>query len=320
MKLGLVLSGGGARGAFEAGVIGALQDAHVRPTILSGTSAGALNAAGLAAGLDADRLARLWTSLRDRDVYRQRQDWWRLPRPVGLLGGGNIARRLLSSVGWTWLWDAAPLRRTLVAALGGVRVPLVGDAVLVVSAVEVASGRLVRFSSADPPPHRRSDRFRTVAVDVDHLLASAAIPLLFRPARPGGGGLFWDGGVVANTPLAPALAFEPDAVIVVMTSELNDARPAPRSLAEAVSRVVLSAQRFGLETDLARAEEVNALCRTGQAPVGRKVVDLLVVGPGDSDLGDPLRFDGREAAALVALGRRVGADAVRRWRDEGRLP
>ncbi len=319
MKLGLVLSGGGARGAFEAGVVAALEDAGVRPTVLSGTSAGALNAAGVAAGFGADRLAAFWTSIRDRDVYRQRRDVWRLLRPAGLLGDGNAAERLLDSVGWTWLWDPSPLRRTLVAAFGGERIPVAAGTVLAVSAVAAASGRLVRFTSADPPPHRRTDRFRTVTLDVDHLLASAAIPLLFRPAALRTG-LFWDGGVVANTPIAPALAYEPDTVVVVTTSELREDRPPPRSLLQAVSRVVVSAQRFGLETDLARAETVNELCRAQPQRRDRKLVDLLLVGPGAHDLGDPLHFDPGSARRLVTLGSKVGAAAVRRWRDEGRLP
>jgi len=226
MKLGLVLSGGGSRGAFEAGVIAAMEQAGLRPAVVSGTSAGALNAAGMAAGLGADSLATWWGSIADAQVYRMRRDIWRLLRPAGLLGPGNVAARLLRSVGWTWLWDIEPLRRTVIEALGGQRVPSRDDLVLAVSAVEVTSGELVRFVSARPPPERRSDRYRAVDIDVDHLLASAAVPLLFKPARVGGV-LHWDGGIVANTPIAPALAFEPDAVIVVMTARRDRKRPEP---------------------------------------------------------------------------------------------
>ncbi|CAN5701265.1 MAG: patatin-like phospholipase family protein [Actinomycetota bacterium] len=319
MKLGLVLSGGGSRGAFEAGVIAAMEQAGLRPAVVSGTSAGALNAAGMAAGLGADSLATWWGSIADAQVYRMRRDIWRLLRPAGLLGPGNVAARLLRSVGWTWLWDIEPLRRTVIEALGGQRVPSRDDLVLAVSAVEVTSGELVRFVSARPPPERRSDRYRAVDIDVDHLLASAAVPLLFKPARVGGV-LHWDGGIVANTPIAPALAFEPDAVIVVMTARRDRKRPEPASLADAVGRYLDAVQRFSLEADLARAHTINELVRSAPRATTKRFVDLLVVEPDVADLGDALNFDPATARRLIAAGHDVGSAAIARWRSQGRLP
>jgi NTE family protein len=318
VKLGLVLSGGGSRGAFEAGVIAAVEQAGLRPAVVSGTSAGALNAAGMAAGLGADGLATWWASIADAQVYRMRQDVWRLLRPAGLLGPGNVAERLLRSVGWTWLWDITPLRRTLIAALGGERVPVRDDLVVAVSAVEVTSGELVRFVSAEPPSRRRSDRYRAVALNVDHLLASAAVPLLFRPARVDGV-LHWDGGIVANTPIAPALAFEPDAVIVVMTARRDRKRPEPESLADAIGRYLDAVQRFSLEADLARARTINELVRSAPQATTKRFVDLLVVEPDIADLGDALTFDPATARRLIAAGHDAGAAAIARWRSQGRL-
>lgn len=319
MRLGLVLSGGGAKAAFEAGVFAAMQDQGLRPQVVSGTSAGALNAAGVAAGFDAGRLAQLWASVSDADVYEQRRDVWRLLRPAGLFGDGNLAERLLDAVGWTWLWDPAPLRATVVRALGGERVPVVDGTVLAVSAVEVASGRLVRFTSAEPPPQRRSDRFRVGPLDVDHLLASAAIPLLFRPARVADVA-HWDGGIVANTPIAPAMAYEPDAVIVVTTSTPDDNRPEPLTLAETVSRLVDAVQRFTLEADLARAEAVNLVAEAAPGATPKRKVELLVIGPGTHDLGDTLHFEPAKARRLVEIGHEVAAQALAGWRVEDRLP
>jgi len=319
VKLGLVLSGGGSRGAFEAGVIAAVEEAGLRPAVVSGTSAGALNAAGMAAGLGADGLATWWGSITDSQVYRMRHDVWRLLRPSGLRGPGSVAERLLRSVGWTWLWDITPLRRTLIEALGGERVPTRDDLVVAVSAVEVTSGELVRFVSAEPSPQRRDQRYRTVVIDVDHLLASAAIPLLLRPARVDGV-LHWDGGIVANTPIAPALAFEPDAVVVVMTARRDRQRPEPASLADAIGRYLDAVQRFSLEADLARAHAVNELVRVAPQATTKRFVDLLVVEPDAMDLGDALSFDPATARRLIAAGRDVGTTAIAGWRAQGRLP
>src|SRR5688500_11843576 len=105
MRLGLVLSGGGATGAFEVGVVAAMEEAGLRAEVLSGTSAGALNAAGLACGLDAAALGRLWTSERGTDVFRLRADLWNLVNLPGLLGHGtdSLVQRVLRGIGWPWL-------------------------------------------------------------------------------------------------------------------------------------------------------------------------------------------------------------------------
>lgn len=318
MSVGLVLSGGGARGAFEAGVVAAVEDAGIEISVVSGTSAGAVNAAGLAAGFSADRLAALWASLSDAQVYRQRWDLWNLVRPAGLVGSGSWSERLLRTVGWTWLWDWQPLRRTLTRIFGGEQVPVTGRVPLVVSSVQVTGGDLVRFASARPP--RPRDDVVETGITVDHLIASAAIPLLFRPGHVGGDP-YWDGGIVANTPLAPALSWLPDAVVVVTTTTLRRPAPVPRSLAQAVTLLVDTVQRFTLEADLALAEQVNRRVRAGRGAAAddRREVDILLIEPLGRDLGDGLRFDPGQARRNFALGRAVGAEALQNWRREGRL-
>ncbi|HVM00582.1 MAG TPA: patatin-like phospholipase family protein [Egibacteraceae bacterium] len=318
MRLGLVLSGGGAKGSFEAGVLAAVEDAGLRPEVVSGTSAGALNAAALAAGFDAARLAALWTSVSDRDVFRLRRDVWRLPRLRGFAEGGNLAGRLLAAIGWTWFLDTAPLRRTLVEMLGGERVPVRDGLVVTISAVDEATGELVRFTNAPPPPHRTSPRYRVVGLHVDHLLASAAIPLVFRPGVVDGV-RYWDGGLVANTPLAPALAYEPDTVIVVTTATRERPAPPPGNLGAALSLLIDNALRHSLLNDLARAGALNTLASAAPAATGARQVDFLLVEPAGLDLGDGLRFDPRRAARNIALGREAGARAIAGWRKEGRL-
>lgn len=310
--LGLVLSGGAANGAFEAGVVAAMHEAGLRPTVLSGTSAGGLNAAALAVGMDASALADLWRATAARDVYRLRRDVWRLLRLRGLLRRAGLAGRVLDAIGWTWLMDTAPLRRRLVDVLGGERVDVGDGLVLALSAVEAASGDLVRFTNVLPPERRAGPRFRRVDLGVEHLMATSAIPLLFRPADVDGEG-FWDGGLVANTPLAPSLAYEPEAVVVVTTA--TRVRPArePASLGEAVSLLIDNVLAHSLAADLRRAEAVNELCRVAGETPWRRLVDLLVVEPTGLDLGGGLDFSRELAERRIRLGREVGAKAIEQW-------
>lgn len=319
MRLGLVLSGGGAKGSFEAGVVAAIEDAGLHPEIVTGTSAGALNAAGLAAGFDADRLAAMWTSVTDADVFRARRDIWRLPRVQGLWERRSLVGRLLAKIGWTWYLDTTPLRHTLVDMLGGERVPVRDGLVAVVAAVEKATGELVRFTNAEPPAHRASARFRVVDLHVDHLMASAAIPLLFRPGVVDGG-RFWDGGLVANTPLASALAYEPDTVIVVTTATRARPAPPPEHLGAALSLLIDNVLQHSLLNDLARARALNELACVAPERTAARDVRFLLVEPVGLDLGEALRFDPRQAERNIVLGRETGARALEGWRSEGQLP
>lgn len=312
MRLGLVLSGGGAHGAFAAGVVAAVEEAGLTPTVLSGTSAGALNAAALGHGLDAAALGQAWRGIRARDVYRLRRDVWRLPRPAGWWSGGHVAERALDGIGWTHLLDTAPLRRTLRDVLGGDEVRVRDDVVVAVSAVEKATGALVRFASALPPPHRRTPRFRHVALTVDHLLASAAIPLAFAPSEIDDA-TYWDGGIVANTPLAPAMAFEPDAVLVVTSATRRRPAPAPASLGESLGLLLDNVLAFSLDADLETARLVNELCRLDPDRRDRREVDLHVVAPTGLELGGVLDFDRALTERRLAAGLEIGRRELDAW-------
>lgn len=305
----MVLAGGGAAGAFEVGVIEAVEAHGLAPAVLSGTSAGALNAAGVAHGLDAAELAELWRATDSADVYRLRRDVWRLPRPRGLLSGGGVWDRLLNAVGWSHLFSTSPLRRTLVTAFGGELVDVTPGVVLAVSSVEVGTGELVRFVSELPPPARRSARYREVPIGVDHLMGSAAIPLLFPPA-PLDDASFWDAGLVANTPLAPALAYEPDLTIVVTTATRRRPAPMPASLAEGISLLLDNVLANSLASDIARAREINRLLAEECGESAKRPVELLVIEPIGEDLGDSLDFSREAAEYRLAVGRRLGEEAL----------
>ncbi len=319
--MALVLSGGGAKGAFEAGVIARLEQAGVVPRTLSGTSAGAINAAALAVGMPADELVELWSSMRSRDVYRFRRDLYRLVRPWHLfghpdrllgLGTWTASAHLLDSIGWSWIFDTSPLRKLLVRLLGGEELPIAPGRVLTVSVVEAASGRQLQFAS-ELPPDRPHGAYVETAMTVDHVLASAAIPGLFRPQRIDGE-LYWDGGLVSNTPLQAALPFCPDRAFVVATGAIERQGVEPNSLEQVVSLMADHVMRFGIVSDLDHAETVNRLVRASPEATYHRDVELIpiVPEPRPTGLGRFLDFEPEIARDLIQAGRDAAERALRR--------
>ena len=319
MDVAIALSGGGARGAFEAGVLAALADVGLRPRVLSGTSAGALNAAAIAAGLDAEELVAVWRSLESRDVYRVRKDVHRLLRPWHLishprrllgLGPYTSSAHLLESIGWNWLLDMAPLRDRLVDLLGTDRVGVADDRVLTVSCVNVGTGELVRFTNRPPAD---DDGFVTTEMTIDHVLASAAIPGLFRPVVIDGHA-YWDGGLVANTPLRTALDYQPEVLFVVATGAVDRRVTRPVSLGGTVALMVDHIMRFAMVADLEYADSINALIRSAPGAAGTDPTRIVPIVPDESGIGIGrlLDFEPEVAARQIAMGRRAAREALDR--------
>jgi NTE family protein len=309
-KVALVLTGGGARAAYQVGVLQGLvrQFPHASFDIVTGVSAGAINALFLASrGPDLERavgeLCDLWRRLRIEDVFRV--DSISLVRHllgwgVQLISGGSPASPRLRG-----LVDTTPLRRLLAEAL-----PDRGDGViagveenlarcrpmaLAVTTLDYATGQTVTWvAGCDIPswerPMRRSVR---AAFTIDHALASAALPLLFPAVRLGD---HWhgDGGMRLSAPLSPALHLGADRILAIATGH-------PKSFAEAQRPAVMGypppAQVLGqllnavfldvIDDDALRLERSNAFLR--DLPAGRRrgyrLVDLLVVRP-SLDLGE----------------------------------
>jgi NTE family protein len=214
-RVAMILSGGGARGAYEVGVLSYIFDdvarmrgAPPKIDILSGTSVGAINACYLAAhltdpALGIRRLVELWTDLQLSHVlgFGLRQV---VSLPKLLMGGAAEGtglfdvRPMADLVQREISWRAVTrcLRRRLLRALS-------------VSCTEVSTGRTVVFMQTSPdavipgtaPPRTL---FRADRIGPPHALASAAIPILFPPVRIDRE-LYLDGGLRQNTPIAPAL-------------------------------------------------------------------------------------------------------------------
>jgi NTE family protein len=237
--VGLVLAGGGARGAYEAGVLSVLlpllQARGQRPTVLVGSSVGAINAAylGGSAHLDAGQAAAgLVDRCRETTLAQVLRPILREQLP---LLGARLAGSLFSVPGVhvASLLDPSPVERNLRegndwAALRRNIDDGVLDAVAVV-ATAVRSERTVVFcdAAAGAPRHRSHvlDYVRT-RLGVEHAQAAAAIPLLFPPARvqrpPAAAGWYVDGGIRLNTPIKPALDLGVDRLVVIATSSVGE--------------------------------------------------------------------------------------------------
>ena len=214
-RVAAILSGGGARGAYEVGVLWYVFDelARVRKQspkvdILCGTSVGAINACYLAAhlgdpALGMRRLVELWTELELTRVLG-----------FGLKQMVSIPRLLLGGAGaGAGLFDVTPMAELVQreiswrAVYRGLRKKELRA--LTISTTEVSTGRTVVFIQTSPDvviPDAAPPRtlFRADHIGPQHALASAAIPLLFPPVRIEDE-LYLDGGLRQNTPIAPAL-------------------------------------------------------------------------------------------------------------------
>ena len=216
----LVLSGGGARAAYQVGFLRHLARAHprFRPDILTGVSAGALNAVFLASHpgpfpVAVRALSELWASLSIERVFRV--EAWRLARNVlawglRLLSGGSSA-----APGVRGLVDAAPLVRLVGGALDPKNEGLVHVReriargklkALAVTATSYATGQTVTFVECGAcTTWARSNRLSVrTEIAVRHVLASSALPFFF-PAVEIDGHWYGDGGVRLAAPLSPAL-------------------------------------------------------------------------------------------------------------------
>lgn len=238
-KTALVLPGGGARGAYQAGVLKAVAEI-TRPggnpfPIICGVSAGAINSAVLASHghefhLGVQRLEHFWASMFCGRIYRT--DGWSVLRSVlqwaaSLALGGKGVPHPQS------LLDNAPLRHFLESTL---QLPGIARAIasghlhgVAVTASAYTNASAISFYQADErvqPWTRERRRGQPAELTVDHLLASAALPLIF-PAQRIGAEYFGDGGMRMITPLSPAIHLGAERMLIIST---RDEKPDPTPL------------------------------------------------------------------------------------------
>jgi NTE family protein len=277
--VGLVLTGGGARAAYQVGAIRAMAEIlGPGPTpfdVLSGISAGAINAIGLATGADdfpksAEALAATWAGLTPDRIYRTGA--LRLAR-IGSRWLRDLSTGGVAKTGINYLLDPAPLR-VLVEKdlpLGRMRRHLRAGRLrgVAVSATNYNTGSGVTFfeASADVQPWARATRVGLRArITADHVMASAAIPVFFPPVAIQGA-FFGDGCVRMHYPMSPAIHLGADRVVAISQRYLGP--PAETAAREAratspsmpmseIAGVLLNAVFLdSLDSDLERLQRIN---------------------------------------------------------------
>ena len=313
MKTGLVLPGGGARGAFQVGVLKAIaellppQAANPFP-VLSGTSAGAINSVVLAIRarrfcLAVEALERVWADFRCEQVYRT--DPWTMLKSslhwlTAIVSAGWIAGTPRS------LLDNAPLRALLSRK---VRFPRIQASIdeghlhaVAITAAGYSSARSTTFFQAHPSV-RAWSRTRRIGVrqplHLDHLMASIAVPMIFPPVLLGTE-YFGDGAMRQATPLSPAIHLGADRILVIgVRNEIADAVLDPAesrdfpSFAQIAGYMLDTLFLDGLYADLERMTRINQLIDS--VPPGERTGALTRMRPIDTMLVVPSR-DLREIA------------------------
>jgi NTE family protein len=311
-KRAIVLSGGGARGAYEAGVLRFILDelpgrTGITPDfeIVSGTSVGAIHACFLAATADetekrGERLVAIWDRMRVQEIFHfTLRDWLRLPKRF--FGVKEVAKRLRDGQRPDRLYgllDTEPLERLVLQAIPwpGIRRNVRSGRIdtVCVAATQVATGRAVVFCDSHRPElppwasmtssHIRMQRIRLSPL---HALASAAIPLLFPSVRVGAR-YYADGGLRLNTPLAPAVRLGADRILVIgLTQEsgptLSEALAQERTAEFGnpmylFGKVLNALMLSPIDADVARLHFVNDIIETGIKVFGDDFLSRLNSG------------------------------------------
>ena len=271
--IALVLSGGGAKGAYEAGVAAVFVERGLPIRLVAGSSAGALNAAMVADGR-MDRLEALWRGLSRGRVYSLRTR----VLFAGLLPGW-LTLLALDRAGS--LFDPQPLRELI-------------DASLDLDRVRASPVRLLVITS---DLARREPRlFDNQSVTREALMAAAAVPGAF-PAVAVGGALLVDGGLTGRAPVLEALAAEPGVGrAVVVMSYAPDERGAPPTT---MRRALEEAFEMGMIHQIRRDVELARLKFPG--------VEVHLLQPSAALALRPLDFDQAGIARALERGR---ADAL----------
>lgn len=303
-RAGVVLTGGGARGAYQVGVFKAisdlLPDLHYPFPIICGSSAGAINAVGLGCSGDifrhsVERLEALWSGLETAHVYRS--DYWGMAKRMGhflkaFMGGedNEIPASML---------DNSPLRDFLTTAMDLKRLKYNIDhsdiRAVCVTACGYKSGQSVSFFQAEHGVegwHLGQRVGIRTELSVDHLMASSAIPTIFPPVKIHRE-YFGDGVVRNMAPLSPAIHLGADRILVIGVSANRvctmTRRPAvdfPK-LPQIMEHLLNGAFIDVVENDIDKALLVNQLLNLipestlEENNINMRPIDMLVISPSE---------------------------------------
>jgi NTE family protein len=302
-----VLSGGGARGAYEAGALQFILDELPRRhgiepqfDIICGTSVGAIHAAFVAATADTGRgrgprLVKIWEDLNVDEVFRfSTRDLISIPRK--LLGVRKVAKQLREGRRPDRLFgllDTGPLEKLVLEAIPwpAIRRNLKKGIIesVCIAATQLATGRAVVFceqQKRELPSWASQDNIRMQPIRLApvHALASAAIPLLFPSVRIGSR-YYADGGLRLNTPLAPAVRLGANRILVIglshgiaptVSEALAQQRTAGFGNPMYLFGKVLNALMLSpVDADLSRMHFINEIIEHGEEAYGHDFLERI---------------------------------------------
>ncbi len=236
----LVMQGGGALGAYQAGVFEALHEAGIEPDWVIGTSIGAINAGIIAGNRHSDRLDRLrefWTRMQ-YDAFTNALasiPWW----------GAAAANTHIMSAGLAGFFQPNPMGAlsdwvpTTPENTGFYRTDALGETLADLIDIEEMNAATMRLTVGAAHVQSGDMRYfdsRDAALGVKHILASAALPPGF-PAVRINGELYWDGGILSNTPVEAVFDDNPRRSGVVFSVHIwNPSGPEPDTLRRVMAR------------------------------------------------------------------------------------
>lgn len=327
----IILSGGGARAAYQVGALRAIahiagRNARIPFPVICGTSAGAINAALLAVNADdfrrgVARLTRWWRRVTVADIYAG--DLATLARHsarflASVLTGGAVPAKVAS------LFDNAPLTDLLTRGLDFGRIDAMIAAghlyALSINATSYTSGHAVSFFQGAPSLrswHRLRRRGQPTQLATEHLMASTAIPFVF-PAGRIEDDYFMDGSVRQIAPLSPALHLGATRVIVLAVGQFSGQRPATGpaqypSFAQVAGHALSSVFLDNMGADIERLAQYNrmidglpAALRDGNG-LHLNHVDAFVLAPSRDVASLALQFVDTLPGAVRAVLRGFGS-------------
>ena len=309
----LNLSGGGARGAYQAGVLCGISD-YIKEDfpfqVITGVSAGAINAAPLAASTrsfkeECTMLADTWRKLKTESIFNINIGSlsWSMMRWMWMLTSGQSSSEVKA------LFNTTPLSRFLRSNFNpeGIQTNInVGRLkALGVTTTCYNSGETITFVQGCPEL-KTWKRVRRLAIkakiDIDHIMASAALPILF-PAIPISGGYYGDGSIRQYSPLSPAIHLGADKILVISlhynqtpSRSQHYANPSYPTPAQILGMILHGVFLDALDNDVERLERINASVKQGQMthPIKHALrpIELLKISP-SVDLGR-LAYDYRK--------------------------
>jgi NTE family protein len=344
--------------------IAASHQGEWKPDIVVGTSIGAVNGAAIVQGITADELETFWLSLRENDIQGLPPGMGRVARwvantllrksigtslkrvpenrafspsvseswpPLPILPHG-ISRRLIGR--WNNLLDTRPLYDTLVNRLGlKEEIISASPTALLISATNVQTGEGVIFSNRpiyDEDSNLQRKNVKT-PIDVQRIVASCSIPLVYPWTTDRDGEIYWDGAVVANTPLGPSfdicvarkvpIEVNMEAVIVMMTPWWESDQDAPhmgrlpQNFLEAITWTLDWALLASFRAELRLLRTFNRLTELAQKagePQQYRKVDPIIVAPQEFlPVERIIDYDEPASRKLIDMGYKAAEKAFR---------